>query len=318
MAFGEIMLRLSAPDGGRLAEAKSFDVCYGGTEANVLACLSNIGHETKYLSKLPDTEIGQAVLNYLKSFKIDTSDVLFGGEMLGTYFVENGSGSRGSNVIYNRRYSEITKLDENSFDFDKIFKDVILFHISGISFALSESSRRLAFRLLEEAKSRGVKISFDFNYRAKLWSVDEAREVFLEIIPKVDIVLASSLDLSVFLQTDEKGYFEKYNSEYLVLRNRTVISNDKHSVNVTAYCKRGGKISSYATDEITFDVSEKIGGGDAFDGGMLHGILTNPDDLKAAVNFGVAAFMLKHRVKGDVFTLSGGDIVEFQKKSGLV
>lgn len=318
LAFGEIMLRLSAPNGERLSEAKSFDACYGGTEANVLACLSALGHGTKYLTKLPDNELGKAVLNYLKSFNVDVSDVLCGGDVLGTYFVENGSGSRGSNVIYNRRYSEITKLDEDAFDYDEVFGDVELFHISGISFALSESSKRLAFRLLDEAKKRGVKISFDFNYRAKLWQTDTARECFLKIIPKADIVLASALDLSVFLQTDAKGFFEKYGSEYLFLRNRTVLSADKHSVKVTAYRNSGGNITSYSTDEITFAVSEKIGGGDAFDGGTLHALLTNPDDLKAAVNFGTAAFILKHGVRGDIFTLTGADIVKFQHTTGLM
>lgn len=283
----------------------------------MLACLSALGHETKYLSKLPDNSLGQAVLNYLKGFGIDTSGVLLGGEVLGTYFVESGRGSRGSNVIYNRKNSEVAKLDENAFDYDEIFKDVSLFHISGISFALSESSERLAFRLVDEAKKRGVKISFDFNYRAKLWDTSTAKERFLKIIPQADIVLASPLDLSVFLRISERDYFHKYNSEYLVLRNRTVISPEQHSVAVTAYHNENGAVSSYSTENITFDVSERIGGGDAFDGGMLHALLTNADNLEKAVHFAISAFILKHSVKGDIFTLTEEDVVKFQQERGL-
>lgn len=312
LAFGEIMLRLSAIGNAAIEDSTSFNACYGGTEANVLACLSNFGHEVKYLTALPDNGLGDAAEKHLHSFGIDTSDVKKGGDTLGMYFVQSGDGSRGSKVLYNRRHAEITRLDESSFDYDKVFDGVGFFHISGISFALSKSCSALAFRLIKEAKQRGITVSFDFNYRPALWSVETAGECFRKIVNDVDIVLASSRDLSAFLGVDEKSYFEKFGNRYLVLRNRTVLSKTRHSVNITLY-KNDGGIERFATPEIEFDVQEKIGGGDAFDGGMIHA-LTMTDDMHEALRFALSAFILKHSVAGDTFTLGVDDVKAFENR----
>lgn len=301
-AFGEIMLRLSSPAGTDVGDAMAFDACYGGTEANVLACLSNFGHEVKYLTALPDNGLGRAAAGHLNKFGVDTSDIIFGGDNLGVYFVENGSGSRGASVVYYRNNSEFTRLDESSFDFDKVFNGVGMFHISGISFALSKSSNALAFRLLDEAKKRGIKISFDFNYRAKLWSTDRARAEFVKAARYADIVLASDLDLEVFLNVKRSEFFVGYeNAEYLVLRNRKAEKSDMHRVNVCILHKRAGGIAQYAIPDMTFPVTEKVGGGDAFDGAVLHKILCGASEKETA-EFGVAAFVLKHGIAGDTFT----------------
>lgn len=310
------MLRLAAPGDTPIAESKTFEACYGGTEANVLACLSGFGNETKYLSALPDNELGQAVLNHLHSFGIDTSSVVIGGSVLGMYFVENGMGSRGSNVIYNRAHSEITKLDEDAFDYDEVFAGADLFHVSGISFALSQSSRRLAFRLVKEAKAHGVKVSFDFNYRRKLWDTDTAGEIFRQIVPLADIVLASTLDLTVFLKTDAEGYFKNYQSEYLVLRDRTVLSSKEHKVSVRVIENRAEGRKQYAFSDFTFPVKEKIGGGDAFDGAFLHGLLKS-GDTEYALKFAVAAFALKHQIKGDTFTEGESEVIAYAREMNI-
>ena len=309
-AYGEIMLRLSAGDVG-IADAKAFDACYGGTECNVLACLSQFGHDTKYLTALPQTELGTATINHIKSFNIDTSDIVVRGDVMGIYFVENGTGSRGSNVIYMRRFSEFTRLKDGDFDYDKVFDGVLLFHMSGISLALSESSRNLAYRLVDEAKLRGIKVSFDFNYRAKLWDTKTAGQYFRPIIDKADIVLASTLDLTTFLNTDEKGYYKKYRSEYLIIRDRKILSANKHSVKVAVYHNDGTTVQSYTSPTVEFDVSEKIGGGDAFDGGMLHAILSGKD-IKSAAQFAIAAFALKHKISGDTFTGTAADVENYR------
>lgn len=313
-AYGEIMLRLSAGDVG-IAEAKAFDACYGGTECNVLACLSQFGHETKYLTGLPITELGTAAVNHIKGFGIDTSDIIIRGDVMGIYFVENGTGSRGSNVIYMRRFSEFTRLCDGDFDYDKVFNGVSLFHMSGISLALSESSRALAYRLVDEAKRRGIKVSFDFNYRAKLWDTETAGKYFRPIIDKADIVLASTLDLTTFLNTSEQEYYNKYNNEYLILRDRKILSSDKHSVKVSVYHNNGKKVERYSSPTVEFDVSEKIGGGDAFDGGILHAILSGKD-IKSAAQFAIAVFALKHKISGDTFTGTIADVEEYKKALG--
>ena len=312
LAYGEIMLRLAAVDGG-IADSKTFEACYGGTEANVLACMSCLGHSTKYITALPNTELGQAVINHLHCNNIDTSDVKIAGDVLGMYFVENGTASRGSNVLYLRKFSEFTRLNETDFDFDRVFDGVTLFHVSGISFALSDSSRALGYRLLKEAKQRGIKISFDFNYRAKLWSVDDARPYLVQACSYADIVLASTLDLNTFLQVSEQEFFLKFDCEYLILRDRKVLSGSEHSVMVKTLHNTSNGVKRYIFDEKTFPVTEKIGGGDAFDGCMLHALLSGLTERDATV-FGVAGFMLKHTQKGDTFNASEQQVALLAKQ----
>lgn len=309
VAFGEIMLRLSPPNNGAIAQCDAFDVCYGGTEANVLACMTNFGCSTQYLTALPDNQLGEAVLKHLHSFGVKTDFVKIGGEVLGTYFVESGNGSRGASVIYNRSNSEITRLAHDDLDYDKIFDGVQLLHVSGISFALSPTCTQTAFRLLDEAKRRNVKISFDFNYRAKLWSTETAGQMFRRIMPYVDIVLASTLDLNTFLKVDEKTYFNKYDSKTLIVRDRSPIPNtSRHKVKITVYDNRDkARLNKCAIAETEFDVAEKIGGGDAFDGAMLYKLITNADIKEAAV-FATKAFICKHQVKGDTFTLTETEV----------
>lgn len=309
LAFGEIMLRLASPAGKTIRESGHFDAIYGGTEANVLACLHAFGHEAKYLTALPEGPLGEAVLDHLGRFGIDTSDVLVRGDTLGLYFSENGTASRGANVIYYRRHSEFTRLDETSFCPDRVFAGVELFHISGISFALSESSRRLAFRLVREARARGIAVSFDFNYRASLWPVERAREVLREAAQEADILLASRRDLDTFLCMREEEVFEKLPCKLLALRDRTVLSPDRHAVRLSLLRQK----ERCDLPETAFPVAEKIGGGDAFDGALLHALLRG-DALERAAKFAVAAFALKHTVKGDTFTLTEGDVMRYQKK----
>lgn len=306
LAYGEIMLRLSAQN--NIADSDCFAACYGGTEANVLACLHALGHQVKYLSALPDTQLGHAVLNHLHANGVETTDVVVRGDTLGIYFAENGSGSRGSYVEYLRRFSEFTRLSVSDVDFDKLFDGVGLFHVSGISFALSDSSRELGFRLLDEARKRGVAISFDFNYRAKLWSVDDARKQFVKASQAADILLASTLDLDTFLQLTPQQVFERYpNCRYLIVRDRKVLSANRHCVTVTSYDRQNGK---FCLPQREFDVAEKIGGGDAFNGCFLH-CLSQTGDLKRTTLFASAGFILKHQQKGDTFAADADAIARF-------
>lgn len=309
LAFGEIMMRLSPTGTDSLRSGKSFAVTYGGTEANVLACLTAFGHETEYLTALPEGELGCAVLDHLAKFGVGTSFVKTGGDTLGIYFAENDlSGSRGAKVIYYRRHSEFTRLHPGSFDTDKIFDGVSLFHISGISFALSASSRELAFELMKEAKKRNIKISFDFNYRPSLWSAEEAKPHLAAAASLADIILAGRRDLTTFLDTDERRAADEYPFDILVLRDRNILSENRHSVKVSMI-KRGG--SSCDIPERAFPVTERIGGGDAFDGALLHSLMTGVAD-KEALLFAVTAFALKHTIAGDTFTLKEKDVYGYE------
>ena len=308
-AFGEIMMRLAAPDGGTIRGSDNFSVIYGGTEANVLAFLSALGYKTNYLTALPEGDIGGAVLDHLKKFGIGTADIVVRGDTLGLYFSENGGESRGARVIYYRKNSEFTRLDEHSFDYDRVLCGVSLFHISGISFALSPSSRALAFRLMREARSRGVKVSFDFNYRAALGTTERAGEIFREVVKEADILLASHRDLETFLRMDEEEVMQKLPCAYLILRDRAILAPDRHSVRVSVLARNGGK---YSSSMFAFPVTERVGGGDAFNGAMLHAIMSGMP-LGEATMFAISAFALKHTIKGDTFTLGEEDIVNYRK-----
>lgn len=309
LAFGEILLRLSAEN--TIRDSRTFGACYGGTESNVLACLAALGHEVKYLSALPSNPLGAAALDHLKRLGIDTSDMVIQGDTMGIYFAEKGTASRGANVVYSRRHSEFTRLDENSFDFDKVFDGVGLFHISGISFALSDSSRALAFRLMKEANERSIPVSFDFNFRPALWTAESARPVLKQAAMQADILLASHRDLETFMETDEQNALNEYKCSHLVLRDRTVLSSERHSVKISAIKRIGEKAE---ISEFSFPVTERIGGGDAFNGALLHCLLVGTAD-KEALKFAAAAFALKHRIPGDVLALSEDDIVKFMQET---
>lgn len=311
LAFGEILLRLSAAD-ETIRDSRSFFACYGGTESNVLACLASLGHHTEYLTALPDNDLGKAALAHLNRLGVDTSHVLTDGDTMGMYFTENGTASRGANVVYARRHSAFTHLDENSFPFDSVFDGVKLFHISGISFALSESSCALAFRLIDEAKKRHIPVSFDFNFRPALWTAEKALPKLRRAALQADILLASHRDLDTFMATDEENVFDAYPCKYLVLRDRTVISSDKHSVSVTLINRDGTKT---AIRDFSFPVTDKIGGGDAFDGALLHGLLCGRMSDAESLRFATAAFALKHTVPGDVLSVTENEIIQFMNKT---
>lgn len=311
VSFGEIMLRLTPPGNAMICDTKSFDACYGGTESNVLVFLSALGDETEYLTALPENELGSAVLRHLRSHGVGTKHILQAGDTLGMYFLEEGYDKRSSKVVYNRRHAQVTKLDEAAFDYDEIFKGCGLFHISGISFSLSPSVRRLCFKLLKEAKKRSIPVSFDFNYRSKLWSVEEAGEVYREIVKDVDILFCSALDLSTFLGTDADSFYEKYTAEYLIVREREVLSFGEHAAYASILHKTAEGITTVSVPKTAFRVLERIGSGDAFVAGVLHMLLKDREDTLSALRFGMTAFILKHTVKGDVLALDESTVKSY-------
>ncbi len=307
VAFGEILLRLTPPDKNSIISTNSFSAFYGGSESNVLVALSSLGNKTMFVSALPDNELGLSAIKHLNSYGVDCSLVKKSGDTLGMYFVEEGFGERPSKVIYSRKYSEITHLSKEDFNFDDVFSDCGLFHISGISFALSESVKKLCMAFLNEAKKRKIKVSFDFNYRSKLWSIEEARGVFKKIIPYADIVFCSEKDIKTFLDAPSiSSYFEIYpETEYLIVREREVITPITHKIKADIY--RGeNEVAGHSWKE--FSVMERIGGGDAFDAGILHSLMKEPDNLKRALDFGVMCFILKHTIKGDVLPFGENEI----------
>lgn len=295
VAFGEIMLRLTPQDS--ILNSSSFLASYGGSESNVLVALSCLGNATRYLTKLPDNDLGRGAVMHLQKYGVDCSQVIAAGSNMGMYFFEPGYASRQAKVIYARKHAEITTLTEEDFDYTKVLDDCAVLHISGISFALSPSVEAVCFRLLKEARERNIPVSFDFNYRTKLWTVEQARAVYQRILPYVDIVFCSQQDLTAFLDVTEESFCAAYgNAKYLVARERDILSSDMHIIRASVYTPEG----CVATTRKEVAVLERIGGGDAFTAGFLHGLLNFNGDTARTLDFAATCFVLKHTVRGDV------------------
>ena len=194
ITMGEIMLRLSSPGNSRFIQLDSFDVNYGGGEANVAVSLQNYGNEAYYVSKVPTHEIGQAAINSLRRFGVHTDYVARGGERLGIYYLETGSSLRASKVIYDRAHSSISEATPADFDFDAIFRDADWFHWSGITPALSDSTAECLRLACVAAKKAGVTISCDLNYRKKLWTPEKAQSIMRPLMQYVDVCIGNEED----------------------------------------------------------------------------------------------------------------------------
>src|SRR5690625_4004069 len=185
LTLGESLIRFSTQKGNRLSRATSFDLHYGGAEANVAMNLSMLNHKVKYATKLPlKNGFSESLINQLQGNRIDCSNILYGEGRLGSYYIEVGSGLRPSNIIYDRNHSVIAMMDSLEWNLDELFKSVSVFHITGITLALSKRWQEMSVTLIEEAKKRNIEVSFDMNYRQKMWSQKEAKEVYQKVLPK--------------------------------------------------------------------------------------------------------------------------------------
>ncbi|MGL5348912.1 MAG: PfkB family carbohydrate kinase [Peptostreptococcaceae bacterium] len=309
LGFGEIMLRLTPPDNQKIVQVNSFDATYGGGEANVVCSLANFGHQTKYATKLPNNSLGDKVIRDLKSYNVETSSILQGEGRLGIYFLEIGHGLRSTEVIYDRKYSAISMANKEEFDIEKMLSDVKMVHLSGITPALSKELYNLTIEIAKYAKQTGILVSLDSNYRAKLWSLDDAKVFLEEVLPFVDIAFLGNLDMTNILKYEEKELefedslkdlyerlFEKYpNLKYAACTKRSVHSINNNSLKGYLFDKENLHISN----EYNFDILDRVGGGDAYTAGILHGILENLN-AKEIVEFGVCASVLKHSIRGDI------------------
>lgn len=328
VAFGEIMLRLTPPDYTTISQARNFVANYGGGEANVLVSLSHLGHKTEFLTKLPDNQLGDSAIKHLMGHGVATKHIVRGSSNIGMYFVETGFGGRPSKVLYNRKHSAITRIEISELDFEKVFEDATWFHLSGITLALGKNVREFAFKCLEYCKKYNVCVSFDFNYRSKLWSIEEAKPHFQEIIPYVDVLFANEFDLNTMLEiplekkSDDvvqnrlslaKKLFEKSSVKYVFGTDRIVHTAADNSLSSYCICKNG----EYKSEgPIRFSIFDRIGGGDAFASGVIHGLIKDFDAPDYALKFGLATSILEHTIYGDVSTFSEKDVEEFIKTNG--
>lgn len=303
------MLRLSPPNHLKIIQSNSFDAVYSGGEANVIISLSIFGHDTKFVTKLPDNHLGTTVLNKLGGYKIDIDDIVVGEGRLGIYYSEIGHGLRSTEVIYDRKYSAVSMAKKEEFDIDKILDGVGLVHLSGITPALSKELYEFMIDLVKACNKRGILVSYDSNFRSKLWSIEEARGFMEQILPYVDIAFLGHLDMTNILKFENPNLefdenlktlytklFEKYpNLKYTACTKRTV--NSINNNGLEGYLFDGENFTK--SNLYTFDILDRVGGGDAFTAGVLHGILSNMDQERI-IEFAICASVLKHSIQGDI------------------
>ena len=333
VTFGEIMMRLSTPDYSTINQSHSFLVNYGGGEANVAVALSRMGHKTAFLTKLPPNQLGDGAISHLRANGVNTDYIVRGSTTIGIYFLETGFGGRPSQVIYNRKHSAITRLDISEVDWDSVFEGATWFHISGITLALGKKVRDAAFKAAKEAKKHGAKVSFDFNYRRKLWTIEEARPVYKDFMPYVDILFASFWDAVTLLEiplvdADESStsvekcvdvfprLIQKYKVDYIFGTERKVHSATENSLSGFYFSMKDDKIKFEMTPPIRFNIFDRVGGGDAFASGVIHGLLTDFDNPEYAVHYGLNTSVLKHTIYGDASLFSCEEIENFMRSNG--
>ena len=322
VTLGEIMLRLSPQGNDRFVQSESFRIIPGGGEANVAVSLANYGHEAYFVSKLPEHEIGQIALNALRRYGVDTRYVARGGDRVGLYYAETGASMRPSKVIYDRAHSSIAEAEAEDFDFDEIMKGKDWFHWSGITPAISDKAARLTKLACEAAKKNGVRVSVDLNFRKKLWTSEKAISVMRPLMQYVDVCIGNEEDAELCLgfkpdadveggQTDARGYegiFRQMKEEFGF---KYVVSTLRESFSAT---HNGWKALIYDGEEFYQSrryelnpIIDRVGGGDSFSGGLIHGLLTKPTQGEA-LEFAVAASALKHTVNGDFNLVSAAEV----------
>lgn len=320
LTLGEIMMRLSTPVGNRLNEAQSLAVHYGGGEANVAISLANFGHETYFASKVPSNAIGKAVCQHLQKYRVHTDCLLFGGQRLGTYYMESGNGPRGAAVTYDRKHSSFAEMRELEWETKELFDGVDLFHISGITPALSTEWQTLTLALMKQAKLVGCMVSFDCNYRGNLWSQAEAGAVFKRLLSYVDYCSAGPLDAQYLFgiaeaaeTNDELGYYYQKmhelfpNVQYFYSTKRTVLSASHHQLQGTLWWPEGYVQSTcYEINPIV----DRVGAGDAFSAGLLNGLLKGKT-ASETIEFATAAAVLKHTIHGDCNQFTDLEVNQF-------
>ena len=331
ITFGELMLRLQPYNYERFVQCDHVEFSFGGGEANVAVSLANYGMDVAYVTKLPTHSIGQAAVNSLRRYGVDTTKIVRGGDRVGIYFNEKGASQRGSVCIYDRAHSAIQLAAPSDFDWDKIFDGAQWFHFTGITPALGENLVAICLEACKAAKARGIKISCDLNYRGKLWTRAEARAAMTQLCQYVDVCISNEEDAKDVFgieaeatdiyagELNHEGYksvakqlADKFGFEMVAITLR-----ESHSAFDNGW---SAMLYNVAKDEYCFSkkydlhIIDRVGGGDSFGGGLIYSLLTGKD-TQAAVEFAVAASALKHSIEGDynmvtvaeVEKLAGGD-----------
>lgn len=322
VTFGELMLRLAPENYLRFVQSDKLEATFGGAEANVAVSLANYGMDCAFVTRLPSHEIGQAAVNSLRKFGVDTTKIVRGGERVGIYYCEKGASQRPSKVIYDRAGSAIATAAETDFDWDKIFDGVNWFHFTGITPALSDACAKITLDACKKAKEKGITISCDLNFRKKLWSKEKASEVMSKVCLYVDYCIANEEDAKdVFgieaADTDidsgklnREGYIsvakqltEKFNFKGVAITLRESISANDNNWSGMFYTD--GR--AFFSKKYAMHIVDRVGGGDSFGGGLIYSLMSGKSS-EETIEFAVASSCLKHSVEGDYNMVSVAEV----------
>lgn len=330
ICFGEIMLRLSPPGYLRFVQADSFDAIFGGGEANVSVSLANYGIDAAFVTKVPDNPIGQSAVNSLKRYGVDTCFIAKGGQRLGIYFLEKGASQRPSKVVYDRAHSSISEACNGDFNWNNIFEGAEWFHFTGITPALCNNAAELTYEACRAAKSKGLTVSCDLNFRKNLWSSEKAGQVMGGLVKYVDVCIANEEDAEkVFGIKAENSDIEGGKLSHEGYKDVAKKLMDKFGFKKVAITLRGSISASdnnwaamlydgsgyYFSRSYPVHIVDRVGGGDSFGGGLIYAFLSQYN-MQDTIEFAAAASCLKHSIEGDfnhvtvseVRALMNGDI----------
>lgn len=327
VTFGEIMLRLATPEFLRFSQATTLEATFGGGEANVAVSLANYGIDAHFATSLPKNDIGEAAVATLRKYNVKTDLIHRGGDRIGIYFLESGAVSRASKVVYDRANSSLATIKSGTIDWDMAFEGASWFHWTGITPSVSEGAAAVCLEACEAAAKKGITISTDLNYRAKLWKWGKkAGEVMEGLVKHCDVILGNEEDADMVFGIKPEGVdvtaghvegaaFESVGKQLMrrFPKARKVIITLRGSISAShntwsGVLWNGKRLFEAPTYQITHIV-DRVGGGDSFMGGLIYGLITWPEDDQRALNFAVAASCLKHTIKGD-FNLVTVDEVE--------
>ncbi|MCL2076971.1 MAG: sugar kinase [Oscillospiraceae bacterium] len=332
VTFGEIMLRLKSPNYERFFQTPVLEATFGGGEANVAASLSNFGLPAKFVSVLPDNDIGDACAGELQRFGVDTSSIARKDGRIGIYYLETGSNQRASNVIYDRENSLISLIKPGDINWREILKDADWFHITGITPALSQGAADASIEAVKIANEMGLTVSCDLNFRAKLWKYGKtAQEVMRELFKYVHVGIANEEDCqkSLGIKSSESVTKGELNTDSykelgsLVMREFpalkylaiTLRESKSASINNWAACLNDGKNFYLSRKYELTDIVDRVGGGDSFGAGLIYGLKTYGEPQKA-LEYAVAASCLKHTIMGDINRVKKGEVEKLMGGDG--
>lgn len=327
VTFGELMLRLSPPANQRFAQSVSFDVTYGGSEANVAVCIAGFEKKVEFVSRMPENDIAQAALMSLRKTGVSTNHIVFGGKRLGIYFLENGASIRGSKVIYDREESAMATIEPGILDWHHIFENCQWFHWSGITPAISEGAAKSCAEAINIARSKNITVSTDLNFRKKLWNYGKkAEEVMPELVAQSDVILGDVDTCEKLFNIKIKGLDTSRPLEPFELENwcrevNRVFPNAKKIISTLRHIKsasenkwagvlfENGQFFQSPWYQIS-NIVDRVGAGDSFMGALIYKLSQNINDNQEALNFAIAASALKHTISGDYNHVTKQEVID--------